>query len=90
MGHEFVKVQDIAPMLMALIRAVYLAIFGAVSGLLIGLQTGKTGSDLVVPILIGAAMGFLGRGAEGAFDQARSVVAPLSATVAEVKEKQEG
>lgn len=62
---EYITTQTLAPYLIGLLRGVYLGVFGAIGGLLTGLQMGSREWDqLMWGMLIGFALGFLGRGAE--------------------------
>lgn len=59
---KYVTVQQLAPFLVGMLRGLRLALYGAIGGLLIGLQMGsRDWSDLGWGALIGAASGFLGR-----------------------------
>lgn len=62
---EYVTTQTLPPFVIGMLRGVYLGIFGAVGGLLTGLQLGsRDPGDLAWGALIGFCLGFLGRGAE--------------------------
>jgi hypothetical protein len=62
---EYVTVQHLAPYAIGLLRGVYLGVFGAIGGLLTGLQMGSREWDqLLWGMVIGFCLGFLGRGAE--------------------------
>lgn len=62
---EYVTTQTLPPFVIGMLRGVYLGIFGAVGGLLTGLQMGSRDPvDLAWGALIGFCLGFLGRGAE--------------------------
>lgn len=62
---RYMTTQQLAPYVIGLLRGVYLGLFGAIGGLLTGLQMGsRDWDDLLWGMLIGFALGFLGRGAE--------------------------
>ena len=64
-GTEYVTTQTLPPYVIGLLRGLYLGVFGAVGGLLTGLQMGSREWDqLLWGALIGFCLGFLGRGAE--------------------------
>src|SRR5262245_1967202 len=74
---QYVSVQSLAPYVIGLLRGFYMAIFGAVGGLLTGLQMGsRSTEDLLWGMLIGACLGFLGRAGEAVIiDQPRAAKA---------------
>lgn len=62
---KYVTTQQLAPILVGLIRASRLMIYGAAGGLLVGLKMGsRSWDDLLWGALIGALATFLGRGEE--------------------------
>jgi hypothetical protein len=71
---KYVTSQQIAPVVMGLIRGVQMAVYGAIGGLLTGLQMGsRSWPDLAWGALIGACLGFLGRVGEAVInDQPRT------------------
>lgn len=82
---KIVTIQDLAPFLVALLRGLYLAVIGAVSGVLAVLQANHAAGahDIVIGAVIGGCLGFLGRAAEGIPDTARARVVDINRPVSD-------